>query len=342
MPVLFDVWGIAPKVLNLRNTSMRVLPNIAPKAEQLKIISRMNRGTEVIRGAAGSGKTTTAILRLKTLIGNFLTRRKQTRSSEPVRTLVLTYNRTLRGYISALIESQAAQDSEVVVEVNTFATWAFNRLKKPGLVKDVTRAAKIHQLGNGLLPQAFLLAEVEYLLSRYLPEDRDKYLTSKREGRGASPRVDRALRQRILTEVVEPYEKWLKKSGLTDWTSLEVTMATTQPDVVYDIVVADEVQDFSANQIRAIQKWLAKEHAVTFVLDGAQRIYARGFTWSEVGIGVTPANSFQLAVNYRNTRQIAAFALPFVKDLVRDDADATLFGYMTADGLGATDMAMLR
>ncbi|MFZ5495491.1 MAG: 3'-5' exonuclease [Verrucomicrobiota bacterium] len=303
---------------------MRVLPNIAPKAEQLKIISRVRQGVEVIRGAAGSGKTTTAILRLKTLIGYFLNRRKQTGSKAPVRTLVLTYNRTLRGYISALIEKQAAQDDQVIVEVDTFAGWACDRLGKPGLISDADRVQKINELGAGLLPSGFLVAEVDYLRGRYLPDDREKYLASRREGRGASPRVDKALRERLLKEVVTPYEKWLKGTKTTDWCGLEIAMATATSDVRYDIVVADEVQDFSANQIRAIFPWLAKEHAVTFVLDGAQRIYARGFTWAEVGVNVTSANSFQLTVNYRNTQQIAAFALPFVKDLVPDDADATL------------------
>lgn len=303
---------------------MRVLPNIAPKAEQLKIISRVRQGVEVIRGAAGSGKTTTAILRLKTLIGYFLNRRRQTGVKSPVRTLVLTYNRTLRGYISALIEKQAAQDEEIVVEVETFAAWALEKLGKPALVSDAARVEKIKKLGSGLLPPEFLVAEVDYLRGRYLPQERSKYLVSRREGRGASPRVDKALRERLLNDVVIPYEKWLKDTKMIDWSELEIAMAASNPSLLYDIVVADEVQDFSANQIRAIFPWLAKEHAVTFVLDGAQRIYARGFTWAELGVSVTSANSFQLSVNYRNTREIAAFALPFVKDLVPGDADATL------------------
>ena len=302
---------------------MRVLPNIAPQAEQLKIISRVRQGIEVIRGAAGSGKTTTAILRLKTLIGYFLNRRKQTGLKEPVRTLVLTYNRTLRGYISALIEKQAAQDEQVIIEVDTFAGWACDRLKKPALISDSARVAKIKELGSGLLSPDFLVAEVDYLRGRYLPEEREKYLSSRREGRGASPRVDKALRERLL-RVVTSYEEWLNSINSSDWSGLEISMATASPDLKYDIVVADEVQDFSASQVRAIFPWLAKEHAVTFVLDGAQRIYARGFTWSELGVSVTSANSFQLTVNYRNTRQIAAFALPFVKELVPGDADATL------------------
>jgi len=44
---------------------MRVLANVRPTPEQLAIVSRNRPGIEVIRGAAGSGKTTTALLRLR-------------------------------------------------------------------------------------------------------------------------------------------------------------------------------------------------------------------------------------------------------------------------------------
>lgn len=303
---------------------MRKLPNVPPTAEQLKIISRVRSGVEVIRGAAGSGKTTTAILRLQALIGFFLNRRKQLHSKDPVRVLVMTFNRTLRGYISALVELQAATSDSVEIEVTTFARWARESLGKPEILTDGVRHTQIRMFGNGLLPADFLPEEVDYILGRYLPDERDRYLVSKREGRGAMPRVEKALRDRILAEVIKPYEKWKKGTCKCDWSDLEVKMANAKPFKQYDIIVADEVQDFSANQIRAIKNWLAEEHAATFVLDGAQRIYARGFTWAEVGVSVTSTNSFQLTVNYRNTKQIAAFALPFVENVIPGDDDATL------------------
>ena len=73
---------------------MRTLSNVAPTPEQLAILSVNQPGVELLRGAAGSGKTTTALLRLRSFIGAFVNRRRRGRSSEPVRALVLTYNRT--------------------------------------------------------------------------------------------------------------------------------------------------------------------------------------------------------------------------------------------------------
>ena len=303
---------------------MRVLQYITATGEQLKIISNPRAGVEIIRGAAGSGKTTTAILRLRLLLGFFLSRRKQTSSTAPVRVLVLTYNRTLRGYITELINQQTAVNGANSVEVETFAHWAKEKLGVTSLISDENRATKILELGAHLGLGDFLISEVEYILSRYLPADRSIYLTSKREGRGASPRVDKSLRGKIINDVITPYEQWKRNIRKLDWFDLETEMIRHTNLPKYDIVIADEVQDFSANQIRAILAQVEREHAVTLVLDGAQRIYARGFTWTEVGITVTPTNSFRLEVNYRNTKQIASFASPLVQGLAPDDADSTM------------------
>jgi superfamily I DNA/RNA helicase len=59
------------------------------------------------------------------------------------------------------------------------------------------------------------------------------------------------------------------------------------------------------------------------VLDAFQRIYARGFLWREVGIDYASAQKFRLKGNHRNTRQIAALALPIIEDLAADD-DGTM------------------
>jgi DNA helicase IV len=76
---------------------MRPLVEVRPTPEQLAIISRNRPGTELIRGAAGSGKTTTAFLSLRSLAGMFASRRLRQADSSPIRILALTYNRTLRG-----------------------------------------------------------------------------------------------------------------------------------------------------------------------------------------------------------------------------------------------------
>lgn len=75
---------------------MKALIDVIPTAEQLALFSRVSPGVEVIRGAAGSGKTTTALLKLRACVGFYLSRARRQVNPKPVRVLVLTYNRTLR------------------------------------------------------------------------------------------------------------------------------------------------------------------------------------------------------------------------------------------------------
>lgn len=306
---------------------MRTLQNIQATAEQLPFISDITPGTMVIRGAAGSGKTSTAILRLNSLLRSYSARRARREEADPVRALVLTYNRTLRGYIAELVERQRQEmdDSEAVeLEVSTFGKWSRDRLNGPRIVDKNSAATAIRGFGQHIaLPPDFLVEETEYALGRFLPADLPNYLTATRVGRGATPRVDQAARQAILEDVIGNYTGWKEAQEVYDFNDLAVQLAITQTEPLYDIIIADECQDFSGNQLRAIHNHLKPIHSLTLVIDSAQRIYVRGFTWRELGIPVRSENIKTLQVNYRNTREIAQFALPLVSGLPPDE-DATL------------------
>jgi len=304
---------------------MRVLADVKPTPEQLKILGDYQPGFTLIRGAAGSGKTTTAVLRLRFVSAVWAKQRARKQDATPVRALVLTYNRTLKGYVEALVEQQMG--AEVDLTISTFAKWAKDTLDVDNILDDERRGKKIWSLGSSLgYEKNFLLEEVEYVLERFAPERLSDYAdpdssTFERKGRGPSPRVDRAQRRRILEEIVHPYIAWKADEGLVDWTDLAVRMAQKNPSARYDIVLVDEAQDFSANQLRAIKQHLASPHSTTLVMDAVQRIYPRGFTWREAGIEL--AATFRLSTNHRNTRQIAAFARPLVAGLPIED-DGTL------------------
>lgn len=319
---------------------MRKLPDVRPTPEQLAIVSRNRPGTEIIRGAAGSGKTTTALLRLRSLIGMFVNRRQRQQTVDPVRILVLTYNRTLRGYIDALTRQQALESDDIELEISTFGKWSTTALGNPLLVKDALRRNKIQALGAELvLDRSFLVDEVDYALGRFLPNKIMDYVTTRRDGRGTSPRVDRSLRERIVKEVIEPYSAWKTGKKLSDWNDLAVELAQKKVAAPYDVIIADETQDFSANQIRAIKNQLAPVHSLTFVIDTTQRIYVSGFTWQEVGISVAPGSSRRLEQNYRNTIEIARFAAALIKGLPVDD-DGTMPDFSKCERHGSIPVVL--
>ena len=288
---------------------MKTLPQVTATAEQLPIISQNQLGIEVICGAAGSGKTTTALLRLKSLFYMFATRRARENDTEPVRALVLTFNRTLAGYVRNLAEHQISEDVHVDLEIETFARWAMTRLDYPEIQENAANNRLRALAGKlGHLTADYLINEVEYLLGRFPPDELERYITVERTGRGIMPRVGQQLRRKILTEIVIPYQEWLAQNGILDWNMLALQMASSIDAIGYDIVVVDESQDFPANQLRAIQKHLGNDHAVTFVIDTVQRIYARGFTWTEAGYEIRSGRTHTLRQNHRNSRQIARFA----------------------------------
>lgn len=319
---------------------MRALIEVSPTPEQLIIVSRNKPGIEVIRGAAGSGKTTTALLRLRALIGTFVSRKRRLGSKEPVRILVLTYNRTLRGYIRALARQQVSESDEIDLQISTFSKWAMTHLGMPTLISSMAAEAKIAELGKTMsLTTQFLVEEVDYILGRFERDKLDEYLGVLRVGRGTTPRVDRAVRESILKNVVEPYQKWKRQLGKGDWNDLAATLAARRICEPYDIIITDETQDFSANQIRAIRNHLAETHSLTFILDSAQRIYVRGFTWRETGITVRPDNTHRLQRNYRNTIEIAQFAADIMEGVTFDD-DGTMPDFSKCDRHGPKPIVM--
>ena len=312
---------------------MKHLEKIRPSSEQLKLISGNQTGAELIRGSAGSGKTTTALLRLKSLTGMMRARKDRIGDETPVKILLLTFNRTLAGYVRALAESQI-KGADQEIEIRTFAKWAMTKLGVGSVNADSARAS-LHKLANRFdrLDPSYVVQEAEYLMGRFEPHDIESYIAAERMGRGTLPRVDANLRRRILDEVIYPYHSNLNDRGWLDWNSLAIKMREDIPSIGYDIIIVDESQDFSANEIRSIKHHLADDHAVTFVIDTAQRIYARGFTWAEAGVDVTGNRSHRLRENHRNTREIAAFASSILTGITVD-TDGVLPNLETAQSSG--------
>ena len=296
---------------------MRALGKIQPTAEQLPILADSQPGFRVIRGAAGSGKTTTALLRLRQLCAVRENRQHRLGSQEPVRVLVLTFNRTLRGYVLELLQEQLASRDGVDMTVETFGRWARTLVGPKNIME--SRASRTH-MANLLRETGtnrnveYFVDEIEYVMGRFLPAERIAYLNAERTGRGRAPAVPRTLRARLLSEVIEPYIGMKAKDGSVDWNDVAVEAASAGSRR-YDVVVVDETQDLSANQVRAILHHLQEDHTTTFITDAMQRIYPQSFRWQEVGIEVRPQMVFTLAENHRNTSQTAHLASSLVADI---------------------------
>lgn len=297
---------------------MRVLRSVVAEREQLPIVANDRAGIAVVRGAAGSGKTTTALLRLRQLCAVRRARRIRENIARPVKVLVLTYNRSLAGYVGTMAQEQVQAGADLHLTVSTFGKWASVNLNLDGLLVDTRQEKPLTDFVSSLpttlaLSKEFLVEEIDYAFGRFAAVGIDEYVRRDRDGRGLMPRVDK---QKMLAEILRPYRDG--KPGF-DWNDVAENMAAL-PNMQYDIIVVDEAQDFSANQVRAVLAHLAPDGSLTFVLDTVQRIYPRFFTWREVRLD---ANQFvvngTLSANRRNTAEIAAFARPLVAGLTFDE-----------------------
>src|SRR5687767_1199450 len=113
---------------------MKTLPPIRPTREQLALISENRYGVEVIRGAAGSGKTSTAILRLRSLLYMVQERFVREQIDRPPKVLVLTFNKTLSGYVRVLAEQQIVGTANAEITIDTFSHWAMAHLGMPKVI----------------------------------------------------------------------------------------------------------------------------------------------------------------------------------------------------------------
>ncbi|MEZ9451790.1 3'-5' exonuclease [Vibrio splendidus] len=300
---------------------MRPLGKIEPTHEQRQLFTTPHPMNRVIRGAAGSGKTTVALLMLRLAITFHKMSRKRNRNEgKPIKALVFTFNTTLSSYVRQLAEEIG---QGIDIEVQTLAKYCRNKypnIQSLKLVHNIQYSQYQIQDSYGLEID-YLYSEVDYILGRFPEDNLSNYLDATRVGRGTKPRIDRALREKILNGIVLPYQAYKKTNNIVDWNDINQYPINNLDDK-FDIIIADETQDFSANELRTIVSMLHEQSHGTFVIDTVQKIYNRGFTWKEVGLEIRPQNSFRLEKNYRNTLEIAKLGYQLLKQ-VGIDADGT-------------------
>ncbi len=80
----------------------------------------------------------------------------------------------------------------------------------------------------------------------------------------------------------------------------------------YDAVLVDEAQDLDSNALTLLTKLLKPgSEDLLIVADAAQNIFRRKFSWKSAGIKAQGRTRL-LNINYRNTREILAFASSFL------------------------------
>lgn len=288
----------------------KLLLNLSPDQERL--VDLKARGPILIKGSAGSGKTTVGLYRAKRIA--------EARSlfGDPS-VLILTYTITLANVLRELL-CDLYGDSPPNIEVNTFRDWMkrylFQETDAP-IITDHKRKTVLGPIQQrirdeegldklpGYLLTQFLLDEIDYIKGRGV-QNFEAYRTLARTGRGSG--LDPSQRE-LVWRVFTEYEAALRNQELIDYADLPLKTLSrmeSSPSPTYDAVIVDEAQDVSPMTLKVARR-LTKNHrgiGLTLLADPAQSIYYQGIPWKEGDIAVSGGRTQPLEKNYRNTIEI--------------------------------------
>jgi superfamily I DNA/RNA helicase len=285
--------------------------------DQQSLVQRSFDGPARLRGISGSGKTVVALHRAWHLA--------KALAPAGQRVLVTTFNRALARSAGRLLDSLCGAEREMV-EATHLHRWCldfidFRGLKRPLFTpeakQDAMRALRPFIVERALnLPEEYVWDEVEFLMGRFLHEERERYLTTDRAGRGRA--LAREQREIVLS-VYEEYIKRLAAAGHTDPAEFvriayRLRRDGEEPQYSYGAVVVDEVQDISEIGLKLLHSLVGDVPDGLFLVgDGTQRIFTKGYSSRGLGIDIA-GRSVILRKNYRNTRQILEAAFPLIAD----------------------------
>jgi DNA helicase-2/ATP-dependent DNA helicase PcrA len=328
-----------------RRRADKHLPDIAGLIDpaQFALITRPSTGFVVIRGTAGSGKTTVALHRIAYLAFSDPT-------IDSAETLVVVFSAALRDYVSHVLPALGVTH----VQVRTFHDWAAEHTRRlfpklprqvredtpalvqrlklhPGLLVALERqvqrlqaqpnVAQVIDDWASVLSQAALLEEVfaqvapdafsTEELVRAAAWNRDRYdeLCAWMEGDAeASAELDAEDDALLL-------RAWQLRIGPLPW--------RPNRTLRYRHIAIDEVQDFSPVEVQVLLGCLDHQQSITLAGDTQQHVMKdAGFTsWTrffkDLGVEGTEVNT--LEISYRCSREIAEFAVGVLGHLREDD-----------------------
>lgn len=294
---------------------------------QRQLVRMKANGPVRVLGGAGTGKTVVLMHRAKYLA-------KRVFNEPEDRILVTTFTRNLASDLALQLEKLCGPDFERV-EVKNLHAWArafYERQvgRKLKVLEDSAKRAErmeqaIAEAGNGELPAAFYLEEWDHVVQAQDVSTRDDYFHARRTGRGT--RLGRKQRAEVW-RVLARFRESMDQAGLLDWQDVvrETRLYIENNEVVlpYRAVLADEVQDFSANELQLLRALVPPGKDDLFVVgDAHQRIYGHMARLGACGIDIR-GRGRRLRINYRTTEEIRNRAVAILEGVEIDDLDGGL------------------
>ncbi len=332
---------------DLRGASQRSdkhLPDIAGLIDstQFDLITRPSAGFVVIRGTAGSGKTTVALHRIAYLAYDDA----QIDSNQ---TLVVVFSRALRDYVSHVLPALGVHK----VQVRTFQEWAAEQVRRlfpklPRKMRD-NPPAVVHRLKL----HSGLIAALERQIARNpgLPTV-EQVIDDWASVLSQAPLLEEVFAQvapdAFTTDELVRAASWNRERchEVVAWSEGDVSShaeldpeddtlllrawqmrmgplpAAPQRPLRYRHIAIDEVQDFSPIEVQVLLGCLDERQSITLAGDTQQHVVKDGgFTsWASffTNLGLAGTAVDTLVISYRCSHEIATFAVALLGDLRED------------------------
>jgi DNA helicase-2/ATP-dependent DNA helicase PcrA len=322
-------------------------------AEQKKIAVQEPKGHFLLKGVAGSGKTSVGIYRIAFLLNNYCFAKDDA-------ILVATYNKTLIAYMSYLYDKLGSKELTTLkslfaapegrVDIQTIDSLmnsyfrdylSQNSLKyelgpPKGINYDiisegVSKLKKQYPQVTVLDPKnkGFLLDEIQWIKDcLYLEEE--EYQSVDRIGKVKTQSENQPQRlaknsetRKAIYELMLFYDDALRKRGYVSFSDMRIfalQQAEKHPRQKYSHIIVDESQDLTRAQLLFLKQIYnqKKYSSFAFIADTAQSIYAQswlgtGRTFASIGFNMA-GRSYSLSKNFRTTTQISQAAYSLIED----------------------------
>ena len=279
-------------------------------------------GPTLVKGGAGTGKSTVALYRVKELLEH----------GEPdSRALFVTYTRALTRVSEQLLDQLLAPELRSRVQVSSVDQVTAGFAHRLGLRERVASRSQARKTLRELLlsfeppsaagfqrklqarvlrqiPVEYLLDEFYWILSGRELGSVEEYLETSRSGRG---RPFGAKLRHSVWDLHEAFGEALHAQGLTTWNALRsaATRALRSGELPrqYDMVLLDEAQDLPPTALALVAHLAKDAGGIFFAADDKQTLYGRGYSWSEVDPRLAFVGRTRiLRKNYRSTRRLEA------------------------------------
>lgn len=295
--------------------------------DQIRLTHWALKGPTMVKGGAGTGKSTIALYRIKAFL-----ERPEASGQENV--LFTTYTRALMNASRQLLEQLLTADQLKRVHIATCDAIAIDIVKKKREISSIISGYHLETILSSVRKEyspdslsgfekklrlktlaqytdSYLLEEFDWIIDGRMLNSVDAYLSTPRPGRGY------IFRKGIRHSIWELHKKFvakLQEFKLDRFADIRCEAFRYIQDgnvhKKYDYVVVDEAQDLSPASLSLMAELVKNEAGLFLAADNKQSLYSKSYGWSMIH----PRLQFKgrtavLKRNYRSTIEIdkAAF-----------------------------------